>query len=339
MTGLERVRRAIRFQPTDRVPVAPLLGAHAVALAGITYEAASADPAAQAHALLHAVELYRPDAVFTLMDLTAEPEALGAEVTASPNRRRIVTGHLPPEALLTDDLEKVILTARVPVFVETVRLLRAALGDTVMVGALVSGPLTAAANAVGIETIARMLRRQRETLADMLERLTRACMAVATRHIEARAHRVVVLEPCATSIILGPEDLRALLSTHLRTLAGHMRASNTISILHVCGDCRASLGVLAETKFDVLSLDAPVALSKAREVIGRSAALMGNLDVRQLLPRGEPASVYDATAALVADLGRARGFILSGGCELPADTPTCNVLRVVKASALSSPSA
>jgi uroporphyrinogen decarboxylase len=337
MTGLERLDRAVRFQPTDRVPVAPLLGAHAVALAGITYEAASADPTAQAHALLRAVERYRPDAIFTLMDLSAEPEALGAAVTASATSSRIVTRHLAPEALLADDLESVILTARVPAFVDTVHRLRAALCDTVMVGALISGPLTAAANAVGIETIARMLRRQRETLADMLERLTKACMAVASAHLEAGAHGVMLLEPCATSGILGPDDLSSLLLARLQALAEHIRDRHGIGLLHICGDCRASLPALAESRFDVLSLDAPVDLPQAREVIARSAALMGNLDVRQLLPRGEPESVCDAAAALVADLGRAGGFILSGGCELPADAPTCNVLRMVEASALSSP--
>jgi len=332
MTGLERVRSAVRFQPTDRVPVAPLLGAHALALAGITYEVASADPSAQAHALLNAVELYRPDAVFTLMDLSAEPEALGAEVTVSAGRTRIVTRHLSPEALLTDDLERVILAARIPVFVDTVRRLRAALGDTIMVGALVSGPLTAAANAVGIETIARMLRRQRETLADMLERLTRACMAVASVHLEAGAHGIMVLEPCATSGILGPDDLSSLLLARLHALAEHIRRHGGIGLLHICGDCRASLPGLAGSRFDVLSLDAPVDLARAREVVGHQIALMGNLDVRQLLPRGDSESVYHAAAALIAELGRAGGFILSGGCELPAETPSENVRRLVEAA-------
>lgn len=331
MTGLERVRGAIRFEPTDRVPVAPMLGAHAAALAGITYEAASADPTAQAHALLRAVELYRPDAVFTLMDLSAEPEALGAEVTASATRSRIVTRHLAPEALLADDLEGMILTARVPAFVDTVRRLRAALGDTVMVAALISGPLTAAANAVGIETIARMLRRQRQMLAEMLEGLTKACMSVARAHLEAGAHGVMVLEPCATSGILGPDDLSSLLLARLQALAEHVRRRDGIGLLHICGDCRASLPGLADSRFDVLSLDAPVDLARAREVVGHHLTLMGNLDVRHLLPRGTPESVQEAAMLLARELGSGGGFILSGGCELPPETPIENVRQMVQA--------
>lgn len=331
MTGLERVRRAIRFESTDRVPVAPLLGAHAVALAGITYEAASADPVAQAYALLRATELYRPDAIFTLMDLTAEPEALGTDVAAFDTRSRVVTRYLSPEALLTGELETVILTARVPVFVETTRLLRTALGDTAMVGALVSGPLTAAANAVGIETIARMLRREREMLSDLLARLTMACLAVARAHLDVGAHGIMVLEPCATSAILGPEDLSSLLLPWLQAIGEYVRGRDAVALLHICGDCWPSLATLSHSGFDVLSLDASVELTRAREVTGHRIALMGNLDVRRLLPSGTPESIYEVATRLVRELGSEGGFILSGGCELPPETPAENVRQMMEA--------
>lgn len=332
MACLERLRKALRFEPTDHIPVAPLLGAHAVAQAGLSYEAASADPQEQAKALLQAVEVYQPDAVFTLMDLSAEPEALGAGVGVSASGVRVVTRHLAPEALLTDDLERVILTARVPVFVETVRLLRTALGDTVMVGALISGPLTAAANAVGIETVVRMLRRRRGALAEMLTRLTEACFAVAAQHIEAGAHGLAFLEPCATSSLLGPEDFRELLLPHLQGLADYLRVEQTISILHVCGDCRASLPLLAESGFDALSLDAPVDFPKARRRLGRRVALMGNVEAHQLLRAGSTEIVLSSASALVREMGREGGLILSGGCELSEDTPRENVAALIAAA-------
>jgi uroporphyrinogen-III decarboxylase len=87
-------------------------------------------------------------------------------------------------------------------------------------------------------------------------------------------------------------------------------------------------------------LDAPVDLAQAREIVGHHIALMGNLDVRHLLPRGTPESVQDAAVLLAREMGLGGGYILSGGCELPADAPTCNVLRMVEAaSAPSSPDA
>jgi uroporphyrinogen decarboxylase len=331
VTGLDRMRRAIRFEHTDRVPVAPLLGAHAMALAGLPYDVASADPAAQARALLNAVELYRPDAVFTLMDLSAEPEALGAQVTASADRTPVVTRHLSPEEVVAGHLEEVILSARVPAFVETVRRLRTALGDTAMVGALVSGPLTAAANAVGIEALARMMRRQREIVADMLDRLTRACMALVSNQLEAGAHGVMVLEPCATSHMLGPRDLETLLLPRLRAISRQIRDADAIAMLHVCGDCQVSLPLLAHSGFSVLSLDSPVDLLAARRETRTRVALMGNLDVRHLLPRGTPTTVSHAAGALVRAMGSNGGFILSTGCEIPPETPRANMAELMRA--------
>ncbi|KPJ48981.1 MAG: hypothetical protein AMJ38_04180, partial [Dehalococcoidia bacterium DG_22] len=171
MTGLRRIRRAARFDPTDSVPVAPLLGAHAVRLARIPFDLACQQPDLQADALLHAVEAYHPDAIFTLMDLSAEPEALGAEIGFRPESLPVVSRHVPVERLLSEQLDEVVLTARVPVFTAVVSRLRGALGEEVMVGALVSGPLTAAANAVGIEVLARMLRRRPALVSAALERL------------------------------------------------------------------------------------------------------------------------------------------------------------------------
>ena len=326
------MRRAICFRQTDRVPVAPLLGAHAVAIAGLPYDVAAADPAAQADALLNAVELYRPDAVFTLMDLSAEPEALGAQVAVSADRIPVVTRHVSPEALLAVPLEEVVLTARVPAFVETVRRLRSALGNTVMVGALISGPLTAAANAVGIEVLGRMMRRQRGTVGHILDRLTRACRALVRAQLEAGAHGVMVLEPCATSNMLGPRDLQTLLLPRLRAVSRQIRDADAVAMLHVCGDCQMSLPLLARSGFSVLSLDSPVDLLAARHTVGTRASLMGNLDVRLLLPRAPAQAVYDEAVAIIESIGGGTSFILSGGCELPPETASDNVRALVEAA-------
>jgi uroporphyrinogen decarboxylase len=329
MTGLERIRAALRFEPPDRVPVAPLLGAHAVALAGLSHDQASRDAALQADALLAAVEAYQPDAVFTLMDLSVEPEALGAVAEARPGQPSVIVRHLTPDQLETDALEQRILTARVPVFIETVSRLRRALDDSLLIGALVSGPLTALSNAIGIADLSRMLRRDRDRLASLLARLTSAVIALQRRHLGAGAHAVVLLEPLATTSILSPRDLEALLLPELQRITTSARDAGLISILHVCGDCTPSLPHLARTGAHALSLDSVVDLPAARHLLGDRVALMGNLDVRGLLPTGSPEDVRRAASHLASTMGQ--GFILSTGCELPPDTPKMNLMAVMGA--------
>ncbi|MBN1458847.1 MAG: hypothetical protein JXA57_04875 [Armatimonadetes bacterium] len=330
MTGLARIQSAISFEPVDRVPVAPMLGAHAVALAGIAHERACSDAAAQADALLCAVETYEPDAVFTLMDLSAEPEAFGAEVAIAGARHPVVVRHLSREQVTTQRLEECILTARVPVFVETVARLKQALGDSICIGALISGPLTAASNALGLEQLSRLLRRDRDFVSHLLERLTAACLALQLRHAEAGAHAVVLLEPVATSAILGPPDLEHLLLPHLQRLSAAAREQGLISALHVCGDCSVSLPLFAQSGVHVLSLDSAVSLPSAQRVLGQNMAVMGNVDVRRLLPSGSPDEVTRAGRSLLAEFDRS--FILSTGCEAPAGTPQKNMQALVRAA-------
>ncbi len=322
----------MRFEPTDRVPVAPLLGAHAVALAGIPHERACQDPSAQADALLLAVEAYQPDAIFTLMDLSAEPEALGAAADMRPGQPPVIVRHLTPQQLDTEALEERILTARVPVFIETVSRLRDALDDSILIGALICGPLTAAANAIGIEAWGRMLRRDRDLAARLLARLTAACTSLLQRHAQAGAHAVMLLEPVATSVILGPPDLEALLLPRLQEIARAAHDSGLLSMLHVCGDCRPSLSLLADSRADVLSLDAPVDLPAARHIVSGKTALMGNLDVRHLLPHDTPDAVYQRARALVFEMDSTGGFVLSTGCEIPPETPRENVAHFMAAA-------
>jgi MtaA/CmuA family methyltransferase len=329
MTGLERIQRAVRFQPADRVPVAPLLGAHAIALAAVPHDRACQDARAQAEALLHAVETYHPDGVFTLMDLSAEPEALGAEVRISTDSPPVVIRYLSRQQIETRALEERILTARIPVFVETVARLREALGDSLLIGALISGPLTAASNAVSIQVLARMLRREREFVGDLLDRISCACSALLRSYAQAGAHAIVVLEPVATSAILGPKDLRSILLPRLRHIAQAAEHASLMSVLHICGDCRLSLPLLSMSGFDAVSLDAPVELPLAQQTVGTRVALMGNLDVRRLLPHGKPEEVREAATALIGQMERTNGFVLSTGCELPANTPAENVRQMV----------
>lgn len=332
MTGLERIRRALEFEKTHRVPVAPLLGAAAVAQAGVPHQRACRNAEVQAGALLQAVERYRPDGIFTLMDLSAEPEALGAGVEMKADQPPVISRVLSPDQLGGAALVQRILTGRVPAFVQTVRRLRAALGDSVLVGALLCGPLTALSNAIGVADLSRMLRRDCDTISDLLERLARACSTLVAAHADAGAHAVVVLEPLATSAILGPPDLEALVLAHLRTVTTAARRAGALSILHVCGDCRRSLRLLADAGADALSLDSAVDLPAARVVTGRRVALMGNLDVRRLLPHGTPEAVESAARELVASMGEEGGFVLSTGCELPAQTPPWSIAALMNAA-------
>jgi uroporphyrinogen decarboxylase len=329
LTGLERIQRTIAAIETDRTPSAPLFGAYALTAAGVEAELAYRNATVQAQALLHTAQTQKSDAVFTLMDLSAEPEALGAGTAQQAGARPVVTQYIEPAALAAADLKQKILTARVPVFLETVRLLRRESGNELLVGALLSGPMTAACNTLGIATVARMLRKERELLVELLVEFSAACSILACAYAGAGAHAVMLLEPCATSMILSPDDFTALLAPRLVNIFAACRTARLLTFLHVCGNATVSVPALVATGAQVLSMDAPVDLRLARDCAHNRTVVMGNVDSRQLLPRGTPEAISASVCNLLLTMHTGGKFILSTGCEIPAETPAANVAALM----------
>ena len=85
MNSLERVTAAINFQETDRTPViAPVFG-HAAHLANISLDRYLQDGELLARCQIEALKHYNYDAVFALMDVNVETEAMGSVLQFEQN--------------------------------------------------------------------------------------------------------------------------------------------------------------------------------------------------------------------------------------------------------------
>jgi uroporphyrinogen decarboxylase len=96
-------------------------------------------------------------------------------------------------------------------------------------------------------------------------------------------------------------------------------------IYHVCGDTIPIMDAIPETGVDVLSADHAIDLAEARAILGDRLCLMGNVHPIDILWNGTPESVRDASMECIAKAGTEGRFILSGGCEVPRDTPISNI--------------
>lgn len=103
-------------------------------------------------------------------------------------------------------------------------------------------------------------------------------------------------------------------------------------IYHVCGDTLPIMPAIPCTGIDIFSADHAISLREAREIVGKTICLMGNVDPIVTMWNGTPEMIreqaYDCINAAGAD-GR---FILSAGCEVPKDTPLQNIQAIVMAA-------
>lgn len=83
---------------------------------------------------------------------------------------------------------------------------------------------------------------------------------------------------------------------------------------HICGDASRILEQLPETGADIINLDYPVNLQRAREVLGGKMTIKGNLRPATLLERSVKDVTEEATRCLSTMDGKP-GYILAPGAR------------------------
>ena len=324
--------RVMRGEAAQGVPVVPLLGAFSAKLVGHPVGRCLADTGLQAEAQVAAVEALAPDAIFPFMDLSAEAEALGAQVRRPGEGAPEISRPVESDALLGALGQRDTSAGRLPVFTETVRLLSARVGRECAVGAYVSGPWTLVATALGLGPAARLLRRDRETAARLIEAAARFGAALAADSSSAGADLVMVLEPCVAGGIMSPTDFTVLVRPALDEMLSQSRRCGPLPVLHICGDAKGVLSLLGPLAEYGLSVDAPVELPYAAQHLHEGAALWGNVNPVEVLMRGTPEDVTVHCRRCMGAMAKRGGFVLASGCEVPPHAPLGNVRAMVEAA-------
>lgn len=332
-----RAVAALRGLETDRVPVAPLLGAVSARLAGIDVCDAYRDVALQTRAQAAAVDAFEPDLIFPFMDLTAEPEALGARVSWRPGSGPEVCGMLQPEQLLMALERCEVHGARLPVYSQVVGALSQSVGHTCAVGAYVSGPWTLVSSALGLAGAARLMRRDPDMAGRLAQLAAGFARELAREAVDAGAVVIMILEPCVAGGILSPADFGTVVRPGILQLAQSIRRYGAEPVLHVCGDTGPVLSGLADLGGLALSVDHPTPLGRVLEAAGPDTPIMGNLDPVNTLMRGTPEQVTAACRGCLPAAAGSKRFILATGCEVPLLSPP-ETLRAMCRSVVESPS-
>jgi uroporphyrinogen decarboxylase len=154
MNSLDRVMAAVNFQQTDRVPVIAQVFGHAGVLAGAAIDDYVRDGEILARSQLQAWRHYGYDAVFSVMDVNVETEALGSILRYRRNCYPVVeqyalTPRDEPRALGIPDPKH---SGRMPEMLKALSILSQEIGNRALVVGCVLGPLTLATQLLGMET-------------------------------------------------------------------------------------------------------------------------------------------------------------------------------------------
>jgi len=323
MTGLERVLAAVRFEPTDRIPVIPQIFGHAARVAGVPLQQYLTDPAVLAECQLAALQRYGADAVFALLDVNVETEALGSSL-------RFPKDHYPsverfaiqePSAVAGLAIPDPNRAGRMPVLLQATRLLRQALKDQVLVAGCVLGPMTLACQLLGAERALFAAIDEPDAFARLLDFAADVAASFGWAQLDAGAHVCVVFDPSASPAVVPPAFFRELVAPRLRRLCDALKQKGSPATwLHIAGPVEPILPLYPGCGVDIANIDYCVDAKKARAAVPR-LCLDGNIRSLAFVD-AEPQEITTACAQLLADAGT--GFILSSGCEIPLEArPEC----------------
>jgi uroporphyrinogen decarboxylase len=314
-----------RVLAADRRLVIPLAGYPGVRLTRSTLKQNEFNAELQARSLYKLVERTLPDGVFTMMDLSVEANALGLPVRFPLGESATVEWH-PVERVADLDQFKVIdpmYDGRIWVFLETVRLLARRLD--IPVGTYVIGPFTLAGLMMGANNIAMATMDSPE----VVHAVVNFCENVVTRFAkalsEAGADVICLLDP--TSVMLSPEAFWEFAG---RSIESVVRRLDTRTILHICGNTTHLIGQMCRTGVGGLSLDSCLSMPELAEMVPPDIVLIGNVDPVGVMLQGDRAKVRAETLALMDAMADRPNFIVSTGCDLPAETPTENIVELVQ---------
>lgn len=302
----------------------PILSFPAIQKMGVTVEQLVKDPELQAQAMALIAGETDTLAAVSLMDLSVEAEAFGAQVRFSAQEIPAVVGQLvsdeeEAEALEIPDLEQ----GRIPVFVEGVRLAKQRITDKPVIAGMI-GPFSLAGRLMDVTEIMYVCYDEPEVVHTVLEKAAQFQIRYGLALKAAGADAIMMAEPLAG--ILSPDMAEEFSVPYVKRIIDALQDENFAVIYHNCGDSVASMPQLLFTQgAAAYHFGNSVDMEQMLKAAPADILCMGNVDPAGQITRGTPESVREATRALLEKCGGYPNFVVSSGCDIPAHAGWDNI--------------
>lgn len=335
MNSYERVMIAIKGGQPDRIPVIPSAREWCIRQAGFTFGEIMDSPEKYVFSQYYCLKEYHYDAVWDLLAVHAESEALGSKLRIADDSPPSVI-----EPLIQDyatDLARLRLPnpykdGRLPKLLTIISRLKELCDGRVPVLGYCQAPFRNAAMLRGLEKVLRDTRKAPDSLRDLLEISLTGLIHWGISVAEAGADIICISDPTVSRDVMSRDMWLSFGFPYLKRLTDALKKTGCPLMLHVCGDTSDRLDTFVEAGFDVLNLDTKVDFEFARKQVGNNVCLMGNVCPITTLLYGTPTDVERESKKVMQQAGLHGKFILSSGCFLSPDTPGNNIHAMVNAA-------
>ena len=299
---------------------------------GHTVRQAVSDGNIHYQAVMTLAQQFPSAAACTIMDLTTEAEAFGAEIAFSNEAVPAVASRLLPDVQSIYDLQVPSLSSgRIPEYLKANLLaakdsslftLHSSLEKRPLFAGCI-GPFSLAGRLYDMSDIMVLIYEHPEAAHVLLDK----CTQFIGKYCEALkltgANGVLMAEPAAG--LLSNDDCLAFSSQYVKRIVDRVQDDNFIIILHNCGNQGHCTRAMVATGAAAYHFGNKCQMEEVIRDVPPTALAMGNLDPVSLFKDGTPEQMHEATINLLEKMRPYPNFVLSSGCDTPPHTPIENI--------------
>ena len=308
----------------------PILSFPAAQKMGVSVETLVKSSELQSQAMQIVVRDTATIAAVSLMDLSVEAEAFGAQVRFTKDEVPAITGQLVSDEDEANDLAVPELSAgRAMLCVEAVRAAKQTITDKPVIAGMI-GPYSLAGRLMDVTEIMYLCFDEPETVHTVLDKATQYLIRYGQAMKDAGADGIMMAEPLAG--ILSPDMAVEFSMPYVKRIIDALQDEEFAVLYHNCGNSVPqmlegiyALGAAAYHFGNAIDMEAVMKVTPADILV------MGNIDPAGQFASGTVESITAATRDLLDKCGSYPNFVPSSGCDIPAHAKWENIDAFFKA--------
>ena len=308
----------------------PILSFPAMQKLGVSVKEMVTSAELQAQAMELVAHSTNTIAAVSLMDLSLEAEAFGANTVFGENEVPAITGQLISDEEEAKALSVPGLSAgRISTAVEAIRLAKEKITDKPVLAGII-GPYSLAGRLMDVTEIMYTCYDEPEAVHEVLRKATEFLTNYTLALKAAGADGIVMAEPLAG--LLSPDMAEEFSCPYVKQIIDAVQTEEFAVIYHNCGNSVPQIahlfypmGAAAYHYGNAIDM-----LEMIKEAPA-DAILMGNIDPVACFKDATPEQMGKNTLDLLRKCGSYKNFILSSGCDIPHTASWDNVDAFFKA--------
>lgn len=302
----------------------PILSFPAAQKLGVSVETLVQSAELQARAMEIIANDTTTIAAVSLMDLSVEAEAFGAQVRFNADEVPAIIGQLVSDEDEANDLVVPDMSAgRASLCVEAVRRAKSAIANKPVIAGMI-GPYSLAGRLMDVTEIMYLCFDEPETVHTVLDKACTYLIRYGQAMKAAGADGVMVAEPLTG--ILSPDMAEEFSMPYMQRIIDALQDEDFAVIYHNCGnsvpqmlESLYAMGAAAYHFGNAIDMEAVMKATPDNILV------MGNIDPAGEFASGTVESITATTRKLLDKCGRYANFVPSSGCDIPAHAKWENI--------------